>query len=284
MQIDTALQALEFLKSAGAAGDVEQNLLLCALAFSKVLNPDIEVRQSLAKVEEIANSLRKHAQIKTDTVSDLELEKRQAVLAETIGAEYGYIGALSDYHDPENAEIHKVLERKKGLPVALGIIYIHLAREMDWDARGLNFPGHFLLTLESGERKIFIDPFSAGRAVGAADMREILKALAGQQAELSHDYYRPISDKNILIRLQNNLKSALIDQENYERALAVTDAMRVFDPDEYRLLFDASILKVKAGQFQAARQDALAYIDAAPSAKERMSGEQLLYEIERALN
>ena len=52
-----------------------------------------------------------------------------------------------DYSNPKNADIIQVVDRRRGLPVALGIIYLHLAREMEWDAYGLNFPGHFLFGL-----------------------------------------------------------------------------------------------------------------------------------------
>ena len=281
MQINTAAQALEFLKSAGRAEEAELNLFLCALAFDKVRDPDLDTQKYVAAVEGVVGALKSKAKAQGEPA---DAQVQQALLSSTLHDDFGFSGNEAAYEDVSNAEIHKVIDTRLGLPVSLGILYIHVARELDWDAYGLNFPGHFLMALEGGGQKIFMDPFRGGRNVDASDMRQILKVLAGQQAELSHDYYQRLADQDILIRLQNNLKTGLIDMQDYKGALMVTDSMRVFAPDEYRLLFDSAILKVKTEQFQSARDDIKGYIKSAPTPKERMGGEQLLYEIERALN
>ena len=284
MRINTPTQALEFIKSAGSAGDADLNLFLTALAFSKIFNPDSEMSPCLILMEDMKDAL---SALYTKTIEDEGAETvyiKHGCLVKIIHEQFGFDGDENDYGDADNADMFHVIKHKKGLPVALSVLYIHLAREMEWQAYGINFPGHFLMALEHEGDKIFIDPFRGGQEVHAGEMRQILKAIAGQEAELSHDYYNRLDDKNVIIRLQNNLKSAYIESEKYEDALKVTEALRLFVPNEHRLLFDSAILKVKAGQFQSAREDALEYVQKATNPKERVSGEQLLYEIERALN
>ena len=66
-------------------------------------------------------------------------------LAEIIARSYGYRGDGDSYDDLQNADLVRVIERRKGLPVALSILYLHVARAQGWDAEGLAFPAHFLI-------------------------------------------------------------------------------------------------------------------------------------------
>lgn len=284
MQINTVQQALDFIKSAGRAEDCPLNLFLGSLAFAKLFHVEAVVTDYLEHMEEMVHKLHTLYSENVTRSDEESLELQHHCLVQVMKDEFMYDGDHEDYNNPLNADMMSVIDRRRGLPVALGILYLHLAREMEWDVYGLNFPGHFLFALNHDGRTLFIDPFRDGRIVEAADMRQILKAIGGQQAELSHDYYKPLDDHDILLRLQNNLKSSLIENERYDDALKAVNAMRVFDPDEYRLLFDSAILKMKTGQVTSAGEDVRAYLDRATGALERSHGEQLLYEIERSLN
>ena len=66
-------------------------------------------------------------------------------LAEVIARSYAYRGDGESYDDLQNADLVRVIERRKGLPVALSILYLHVARAQGWDAEGLAFPAHFLI-------------------------------------------------------------------------------------------------------------------------------------------
>src|SRR3546814_19245031 len=85
----------------------------------------------------------------------------------------------------------RVIDRRKGLPVALGILYMHAARAQGWPAVGLNFPGHFLLRLERHGERAILDPFNEGRVHGATELLDLLKAMQGQDAELGPEHYQP---------------------------------------------------------------------------------------------
>lgn len=98
-----------------------------------------------------------------------------AALAEAMRRQ-GYAGDVLTYDDLQNANLIRVIDRRKGLPVALGILWIHAARARGWRADGLAFPGHFLVRLE---HRVIVDPFNEGRLCDAAFLRRLLRATAG---------------------------------------------------------------------------------------------------------
>ena len=167
---------------------------------------------------------------------------------------YGYSGDELTYDDLQNANLMRVIDRRKGLPVALGILYLGAARAQGWDTVGLGFPGHFLIRLSQGAERLILDPFHGGRVLDAAAMRELLKAIAGQAIELSPEHYAPVADRDVLLRLQNNLKSRLIQGERHEQAVRVIETMQMLAPDLAELWREAGMLHAQLGNLRAAMQ------------------------------
>src|SRR5277367_2907338 len=93
------------------------------------------------------------------------LADRARALNEIILLKYGYSGDELTYDDLQNANLMRVIDRRKGLPVVLGILFIHAARAQGWDMVGLSFPGHFLIRLEAADGRAILDPFNAGKTL-----------------------------------------------------------------------------------------------------------------------
>src|SRR6266581_7123621 len=129
-----------------------------------------------------------------------DLAARARALNEIILLKHGYSGDELTYDDLQNANLMHVVDRRKGLPVSLGILYMHAGRAQGWDTVGLAFPGHFLIRLADGPERLILDPFHGGQACGAAELRELLKATAGQESELLPQYYTPVADRDVLLR------------------------------------------------------------------------------------
>ena len=152
----------------------------------------------------------------------------------------------------ENTNLIQVIDRRKGLPITLGIIYIHAARAQGWDIDGLNFPGHFLLRIEDGVKRTIFDPFNGGKTIEISDMRALIKKTLGNNAELSAKHYRAASNREILIRLQNNKKIRLLKSRKITEALTVVESMLEFSPSSPEIWYDAGILHKYLGNLQAA--------------------------------
>ncbi len=205
-------------------------------------------------------------------------------LNRVISADHGYAGDSQSYDDLQNTNLMRVIDRRKGLPIALGILYLYAGRAQGWNIEGLNFPGHFLLRLEeAGERTIF-DPFNGGQPIEIADMRALLKATRGDDAELTSDHYAPASNRDILIRLQNNKKVRLLKAEQVAEALAVVEDMLLFAPASDALWHEAGVLNSHLGNLRAALV-ALEHchdLAAAPQDKHRVAS--LIGELRSRLN
>lgn len=178
---------------------------------------------------------------------------RVAALNETILGKHGYRGDADTYDDLQNANLMRVIDRRRGLPVALGILYIHAARAQGWDMVGLSFPGHFLVRLDAPDGRAIVDPFNQGRTPDAGALRELLRATAGgEAAELAPEHYAPVPDRAILLRLQNNIKLRLIGANRIAQAVNVVEIMLLFAPDQPDLWRDAGLLHAHLGNLGAA--------------------------------
>ncbi len=165
---------------------------------------------------------------------------------------YGYEGDDETYDDLENADLMRVIDRRRGLPVALSILYMHIARIAGIRAQGLSFPGHFLLRLDLGSERAVVDPFHGGAQLQADGMRALLKGALGPEMELTPDMYQPVDDIEVLLRLQNNIKLRLIEQDRMTDAAVIIDRMRLIAPEAPDLMREAGLLHTHAGNLKAA--------------------------------
>ena len=125
--------------------------LLCAIHEDPTRDPD-EARNVAAEAAE-------------RLTARLKQESPEEALAESLAGDLRFTGDVLTYDDPGNADIISVCERRKGLPVALGVLYLDAARRCDLMVQGVDFPGHFLLRIETDEGPLALDPFSEGRVV-----------------------------------------------------------------------------------------------------------------------
>lgn len=154
-----------------------------------------------------------------------DLRARVEALNGTILGRHGYSGDRESYDDLANANLIRVIDRRRGLPVALGILYIHSARAQGWHIAGLNFPGHFVVGLTDASHGAIIDPFHDGQVCDET----ALSALIGQPVR--PEFLAPVGVRDVLIRLQNNLKSRHQQAGRYTAALKTIESMLMFAPD-----------------------------------------------------
>ena len=207
-------------------------------------------------------------------------------LTGAVSEDFGFAGDAATYDDLQNADFARVLERRKGLPVALGIVYIHVARAMGEDAAGLNFPGHFLVRVGRGRDRTILDPFHAGRTCDAAQLRELLHGVRGEDAELTSEHLAEVSDSEVLLRLQNNVKLRLLKREDMDGAIAALETMLA--PDRAELWFESGVLAAQAerpGAAIAALERFLVLADGNAAAEEaRYGAAALLQKLRQRLN
>jgi regulator of sirC expression with transglutaminase-like and TPR domain len=168
----------------------------------------------------------------------------QTVIAER----NGFQGDAENYDDLANADLMQVIERKRGLPVALGMLYIHAARRCGIAVTGIDFPGHFLLRVQANGKRKMIDPFHGAISLGPAELRELLKSFSGLDAELAPEHYKPSSDIDILLRLQNNIKVRALRAGELELATRVIEHSLLIDPEHEGLWHQLGALYARLDQ------------------------------------
>ena len=162
------------IEAAGNLPDAELDIAAVALQLARVDAPDADWRQVAAHFSDIARSVVEAATL--DSKADKgDLEARRLILAEALHGRFGYQGDSETYDDMANANLIRVVERRRGLPVALGILWLHAADAAGWAAYGVDFPGHFLLALEGPRGKLILDVFAGGKVLEAQDLRALIK-------------------------------------------------------------------------------------------------------------
>jgi regulator of sirC expression with transglutaminase-like and TPR domain len=267
-----------FLRGLGASDTSLLPIAEAALALASFERPRVALGRYIRHLGTIAHDVGRHAGAAGGT------EQRLRALNEIILLKYGYSGDELTYDDTQNANLMRVVDRRKGLPVALGILYLHAARAQGWDAVGLAFPGHFLIRVTDGPERMIVDPFHGGTVCDAARLRDLLKATAGQDIDLAPDHYAPVADRDILLRLQNNLKSRHAQAGRYEPALRIVDTMLMLAPDLVDLWRESGILHARIGNMRAAMDALGEFVARAPDGTERHHVAAMLQQLKTKLN
>ena len=202
-------------------------------------------------------------------------------LAAALGGAFGYTGDRATYDDLQNANLLRVIDRRKGLPVALGILYMATGRRLGAHVEGLDFPGHFLIRVD---RKEIVDPFERGAAREPPALRQMLKAAYGPSAELQTAHFRPATDRSVLLRLQNNIRLRLARRRQFDAALAVLERMAWIAPDLAELLRERAMLEAALGRFKGAVESLERYIAMEPADGPRLEAAALIQRFRARLN
>ncbi|MBU6234827.1 MAG: tetratricopeptide repeat protein [Alphaproteobacteria bacterium] len=277
-------EALVWLDQLGNVPDAEIDIFEGALALSCINHPGVNLdkyrNHRLRLVEDVKAQ---HAQMLADGSDDV-MDTKIAALAEVFTRKHGYIGDDFRYNDLQNADLMRVIDRRLGLPITLSILCITIGRDLSWPIVGVNFPAHFVVRMDEGGVRQIIDPFQGCITLAAPELREILKKTMGPKAELSATYYEPATNRDTLVRLQNNIKHRQIEAEDYQGALATVEIMKRFAPQEYRLDWDAGVLMARLERPAAAIEALERYVSKVPDARDRRDAAMLLQELKSRLN
>ena len=212
------------------------------------------------------------------------LPRRISALVGVITERHGYSGDSLTYDDLQNANLMRVIDRRKGLPVSLAIVFIHAARAQGWPAAGINFPGHFLVRLDHDGSRAIIDPFHGGRPLDAEGLRDLLKETAGGGAELHPVHFETVGNRDTLLRLQNNIKLRCMQGGDFTRAAEVIEHMLMFAPNQADLWNDAATCHARLGNLGAAIRALEQFLTLCDSDSARHEAATLLQRLRTRLN
>jgi regulator of sirC expression with transglutaminase-like and TPR domain len=176
-------------------------------------------------------------------------------LNQLLFGEVGLKGDRQSYDDPANAALPLVLTRRRGLPIALSILWIDLAKRMGLDAVGIALPGHFITGLRLDVGLLTFDPFNAGRALGQEDAARIVRRATGGHTEFDPAMLEPAPHRNILLRLVRNLYARYMKSGQWEDALWSATHLVLLAPEDTGSHRDRALVHLKRGDIFAALAD-----------------------------
>ena len=260
----TRSEILKELTRIGALPDGEIDLGEAALLLAFIEVPKAKLENYRAHFELLVAETREAmARRPIDN-----LITRADVLHEVLVENHHYRGDSLTYDDLQNANLIRVIDRRMGLPITLGVLYLVVCHAMGWEAEGLNFPGHFLIRLAINADRVIIDPFHEGQEMDVPRLRGMLKAAAGMAAELTPDHYLPMKRRDILLRLENN----------------TVEVMQAIAPGEVSLWRDRGMLLAAQGEMAGAIEAIQKFYDLSEDARSKQQAMILIQQLKRRLN
>lgn len=182
----------------------------------------------------------------------------------------GFAGDAGDYYNPRNSFLDRAIARKRGLPIALSVIYVEVARRVGVTLDGIGFPGHFLVGTRAtdSEPRFFVDPFYAGRVHTEDDLRQRLVQMNLPRPRFD-SFLAPSPVQQILLRMTYNLKGSYVSLRKLPDALRQIDRVLAIAPERIEEHRDRGLLLAEAGEAEEALVSLSLYLDLAPHADDR---------------
>ncbi|HYD50473.1 MAG TPA: SirB1 family protein [Terriglobales bacterium] len=232
------------------------DLAEAGLCIAREEYPDLDIDAYLHQLDELGIAAREHIQ------PNLPTAEQVSRFNHFLFVDKGFSGNSDDYYDPRNSFLNDVIDRRKGIPISLSVVYCELAKRIGLPMRGVSFPGHFLVR-HIGEPEIIVDPFF-GRVITRKECAQRLSNLYGERARLERRMFEPARPRDILVRMLGNLKQIYVERSEFERALACSDRILLLNPEAPLEMRDRGILYQRLECFGAAVRDLQRFLDLAP--------------------
>jgi regulator of sirC expression with transglutaminase-like and TPR domain len=176
-----------------------------------------------------------------------------------------------DYYNPLNSYLNIVIERKRGIPITLCILYTRVARSVSFKMYPVNFPGHFLIKhiLEDNSGEIIVDPFNGGRIMDDYSLKALIEqAYPQQNIPLTHALVEKATAAQVLIRMMNNLKGSYYEAQDIDRYNIANEMVLAIDPYNPDAIRDKGIVLLKKGDPSEALKVLNSYLEINPEAED----------------
>ena len=211
----------------------EAKLATGALLIAQSEYRELNIENYLHQLDEMAEVVRER--IQEATLPEQHITELNRYLFE----EKGFTGNTDNYYALGNNFLNFVLDKKTGIPITLGVVYIEVGRRAGLPLVGVNFPGHFLVRYQREHLDILLDVFENGSFMCEDALRTRLQETHGDSVPLESSMLAEATDKEILARILRNLTRAYTLLENYKKALIAAERITWLLPNaaaDYRLL------------------------------------------------
>ncbi len=250
--------------------DEQIDLAKASLYFAQAEYPDLDIQKYLDSLDEIAQEI----------AMQLTLERYPLKVVKTINHHLfdrlNFRGNKHNYYDPDNSFLNQVIERKLGIPISLSVIYLAIAHRLDFPMVGIGMPGHFLIRPEFEGVGFFVDAFNRGEVLFVEDCQARLNENYQQQLQLDLSWLAPVSKKQILARMLNNLKFIYLHRRELDKALSTMSGILQIFPENVAEIRDRGLLYYQINRWDEAIIDLAYFLKVAPNSDDAPMIEILL--------
>ncbi len=242
-------------------------LLEAAISLAQDEYPDLDIQQVLGDVDQLLVRVKRRLPVDASALQKLRS------LNQFFFHDLNFGGNVNDYYDPDNSYLNTVLKTRRGIPITLAVLWLELAGGLGLNARGVAFPGHFMLMVNLPKAQLVIDPFT-GQSLRREELSERLEPFR-QKNSLDDEfdtsiglYLQSAPPRDIINRMLRNLKEIHKTQEDWQRLIAVQDRLIVLQPDAWSEYRDRGLAWAVQGYADRAVPDLEKYLEQVGSAND----------------
>ncbi len=239
--------------------DAEFPLLEAAISLAQDEYPDLDVQQMLGEVDQLLARLKRRV-----PADAMPLQKLRAV-NQFFFRDLSFRGNVNNYYDPDNSYISVVLRTRCAIPISLAVLWLELAQGLGLAARGVGFPGHFMLKVNLPKGQVVIDPLD-GQSLSREQLAERLEPFRRRSGLIDEFevplglYLQATPPRDIVARMLRNLKEIHRTQEDWARMIAVQDRRVVLLPQAWAVYRDRGLAHAELGHAGQAVADLETYL------------------------
>ena len=261
--------------------DADFPLLEAAASLAQDEYPELDVEQVLEEVDQL------FVRLKRRIPADASLIQKLRILNQFFFRDLNFAGNVNHYYDPDNSYLNVILRTRRAIPITLAVLWIELAQGLGLPARGVAFPGHFMLKVNLPEGQVVIDPLD-GQSLGREALAERLAPLR-HRSGLLDEFEVPLSlylqvapARDIIARMLRNLKEIHTTHGDWARLIAVQNRLIVLLPTAWAEYRDRGLAYLQTGQPLQALKDLETYLFNAEESKDMAAIVGQVAELKRA--
>lgn len=258
--------------------DERIDLLRAALSFARIEYPHLNSESYVSRVDELAARVVKRITEPGDPAQSI------VALNHVLFQEEMFRGNRVDYSNPQNSFFNDVLDRRLGIPITLALLYMEVGRRVGFPLFGVGMPGHFLLKhYDTSGRSVLIDAFDRGMILTEEDCQKKLNEIYSGQLVLKHEFLLPVTRRQMLTRMLNNLKVTYLERRDFRRAVQIVDLLLVIYPRSPEDVKHRAVLRYNLDDFRGALEDFEQYVKMSPEASDTEEIRQTALSLRRSM-
>jgi regulator of sirC expression with transglutaminase-like and TPR domain len=258
--------------------DERIDLLRAALTFARIEYPELDIERYVRRIEQLAFRVEEKITEPGDPVESV------AALNHVLFQEDMFRGNTVDYSNPKNSFLNDVLDRRLGIPISLALVYMEVGRRVGFPLFGVGMPGHFLVKhYDVSGHSLLIDAFDRGMILTEEDCQKKLNDIYAGQLALKHEFLLPVTRRQMLTRMLNNLKIIYLERRDFRRAVQVVDLLLVIYPRSPEDVKQRAVLRYNLDDFTGALEDFEQYVKMSPDASDTEEIRQTALSLRRSM-